>query len=65
MSTDTNNAHVTDSVPTLRPPGTCLPWEEFRKRYPTLLGNEQQIRETWERNDAEAYFYFWQCLLSF
>lgn len=50
---------------TTRPPGTCIPWEEAKKRYGNILGDEQQIERIWEINDAEAYDYYWQCLLSF
>ena len=48
-----------------RPPGTCVPWEEAIKRYGEIRGNEEQIERIWRENDAEAYDYFWQCLLSF
>ena len=48
-----------------RPPGTCVSWEEAKKRYGEIQGNEEQIERIWRENDAEAYDYFWQCLLSF
>lgn len=48
-----------------RPPGICVSWDEAKKRYGTILGNEEQIRRVWQTNDAEAYDYYWQCLLSF
>ncbi|MDR1959723.1 MAG: hypothetical protein LBQ54_11895 [Planctomycetaceae bacterium] len=48
-----------------RPPGTCLSWEEAKQRYGEIKGNEEQIQNIWEQNDAEAYDYLWQCLLSF
>ena len=48
-----------------RPPGTCVPWEEAKKRYGEIKGNEEQIERVWRENDAEAYDYVWQCLLSF
>ena len=48
-----------------RPPGTCVPWEVIKKRYGEIQGNEEQIERTWQENDAEAYDYLWQCLLSF
>ena len=48
-----------------RPPGTCVPWEEAKKRYGEIQGNEEQIERVWRENDAEAYDYLWQCLLSF
>ena len=48
-----------------RPPGTCVPWEEAKKRYGEIQGNEEQIERIWCENDAEAYDYLWQSLLSF
>ena len=48
-----------------RPPGTCVSWDEAKRRYGEIQGNEEQIRRIWETNDAEAYDYIWQCLLSF
>jgi len=50
---------------TMRPPGVCVPWEEAKKRYGEIKGNEEQIEHVWSENDAEAYDYLWQCLLSF
>ena len=46
-------------------PGVCIPWSEAKLRYGEILGDEAQIQRVWETNDAEAYDYFWQCLLSF
>jgi len=48
-----------------RPPGVCISWEEAKQRYGEIQGNEEQIRRTWQTNDAEAYDYLMQCLLSF
>ena len=53
------------SIGTNRPPGTCVSWEEAKKRYGEIQGNEEQIEHIWRENDAEAYDYLWQCLLSF
>ncbi|GHT11287.1 hypothetical protein FACS1894170_04630 [Planctomycetales bacterium] len=49
----------------VRQPGVCVPWEEAKQRYGEILGNEEQIKRIWDANDAEAYDYLWQCLLSF
>lgn len=47
-------------------PGVCIPWSEVKSRYGgEILGDEAQIERVWATNDAEAYDYFWQCLLSF
>ncbi|GHT34105.1 hypothetical protein FACS189427_00820 [Planctomycetales bacterium] len=48
-----------------RQPGVCISWEEVKERYGEILGNEEQIKRIWTENDAEAYDYYWQCLLSF
>ncbi|MDR3110427.1 MAG: hypothetical protein LBU65_12215 [Planctomycetaceae bacterium] len=56
---------MTDNNQTNTPPGVCVSWEEARKQLGTIQGNEEQIKQTWEQNDAEAYDYYWQCLLSF
>jgi len=54
-----------NDMTTIRPPGVCVSWEEARKRYGDIQGNEEQIERIWRENDAEAYDYLWQCLLSF
>lgn len=46
-------------------PGVCIPWSEAKERYGEIKGDEEQIKRIWEANDAEAYDYYWQCLLSF
>lgn len=46
-------------------PGVCIPWDEIKSRYGEIQGDEEQIRRIWAENDAEAYDYYWQCLLSF
>lgn len=46
-------------------PGVCIPWEEAKKRYGEIRGDEPQIERIWKENDAEAYDFYWQCLLSF
>ncbi|MDR1383515.1 MAG: hypothetical protein LBJ67_06685 [Planctomycetaceae bacterium] len=51
--------------PQKRQPGVCIPWEEAKQRYGEIQGDEEQIKRIWQTNDAEAYDYFWQCLLSF
>jgi hypothetical protein len=48
-----------------RPPGTCVPWDEKRKEFPPLSGDENLVKRTWEDVDALGYMYIWQVLLSF
>lgn len=46
-------------------PGVCIPWEEKRAELPGITGDAALVRRIWEANDAWAYTYAWQCLLSF
>ena len=48
-----------------RDPGVCVPWEEKRKEFPEIKGNEDLVKQVWEDVDALGYTYIWQCLLSF
>ena len=46
-------------------PGVCIPWEEKRQQLPDIKGDEELFKKIWEDNEALAYLYIWQCLLSF
>ena len=46
-------------------PGICLSWEEYRKELPEIQGDEELFKRIWENNEALAYMYIWQLLLSF
>jgi hypothetical protein len=46
-------------------PGTCIPWEEKLKELPKIQGDEALYKRVWEDNEAMAYMYIWQVLLSF
>ena len=46
-------------------PGVCIPWEEKRKEFPEITGDEQIVKRTWEEVDGLAYTYIWQVLVSF
>lgn len=48
-----------------RPPGTCITWDEKRKEFPTITGDEQLVKRVWEDVDGLGYMYIWQVLLSF
>jgi len=56
---------MADKEKPTRPPGTCIPWDEKRKEFPKITGDEQLIKRIWENIDALGYVYIWQCLLSF
>jgi hypothetical protein len=49
----------------LRPPGTCVPWQDKRGELPKITGDEDLMRRIWEDIDALGYVYIWQILLSF
>jgi len=46
------------------PPGVCYPWEEKKKEYAALLGDETIVKKVWEDIDQLAYIYIWFCLIS-
>ncbi len=46
-------------------PGVCVPWEERRKEYPELLGDEETVKKVWEEVDNLAYLFIWACLIQF
>ena len=48
-----------------RKPGVCIPWDEKVKELPPIVANEALVKTIWENNDALAYTYVWQILLSF
>ncbi len=49
----------------IRPPGTCIPWEEKRRELGEIKGDEELVKRIWENIDALGYTYIWQVLLSF
>jgi len=56
----------TSPIPTPSiPPGVCIPWDEKRKEFAVIRGDESLVRRIWEENDALAYMYIWQVLESF
>lgn len=48
-----------------RDPGVCVPWEEKRREFPEIKGDQELVKQVWEDVDALGYTYIWQCLLSF
>jgi len=49
----------------VRPPGSCVPWEEKKKELPQITGDQELVKRQWEEIDALGYMYIWQILLSF
>ena len=54
-----------EEKPDVRPPGTCIPWQEKLKELPEIKGDAELVKRIWEDTDALGYVYIWQCLLSF
>ena len=46
-------------------PGVCIPWQEQRKEYPRIMGDEKIVQKVWEEVDTLAYLYIWACLIQF
>jgi hypothetical protein len=46
-------------------PGVCIPWEDRRKEYPQMQGDEAIVKKAWEDMDTLAYLYIWFCLIQF
>jgi hypothetical protein len=45
--------------------GVCIPWDEKRKEFPEILGDESLAERIWEEIDALGNTFIWQCLVSF
>jgi hypothetical protein len=56
---------MSDPEKILLKPGVCIPWEEKRKEYPHILGDEKIAQKPWEDIDTLAYLYIWFCLYGF
>jgi len=57
---------VQDEQPKIeRPPGTCIPWQEQRQKWPAFTGDERLVEQVWQDVDALGYMYIWQILVSF
>jgi len=35
-----------------RPPGACVPWEEKKKEFPQITGDQELVKRQWEEIDA-------------
>ncbi len=46
-------------------PGVCIPWEEKRKEYAEIMGDEQLVRKVHEDTDILPYLFIWACLIQF
>jgi len=61
----TEDDSMTESKTNKPRPGICLTWEEVCKELPDIKGDEELFKRVWEDNEALAYMYIWQLLLSF
>lgn len=46
-----------------RRPGVCIPWEEKRKEFAPIKGDERLVQRLWEQNDSLGYFFLWQIFM--
>ena len=46
-------------------PGVCIPWDEKKKEYPIIMGDEKTLQKVWEDIDTLGYLYIWFCLIAF
>lgn len=46
-------------------PGVCIPWEEKKKEFAEILGDEKIVQRIWEQVDVLAYLYIWAVLIQF
>jgi hypothetical protein len=44
-------------------PGVCFPWEEKKKEYLEIKGDEEIVRKWWEHYDTQAYIHLWFCVI--
>ena len=42
-----------------RPPGTCIPWSEKRNDFSKIIGDENSVKDMWEKIDAQGYSFCW------
>lgn len=57
---------MSDTTPRIeRKPGVAVPWEEKVKELPPIESKPEMVKKVWEDNDALAYTFIWQMLLSF
>jgi len=45
--------------------GVCIPWEEKRREFSEIMGDEKIVRKVWEEIDTLAYLYIWAVLIQF
>lgn len=48
-----------------RRPGTCIPWEDAKSRFPSIQGDESLCQRVWDSIDAMGAMYVWWIALAF
>ena len=43
-------------------PGVCFPWEEKKKEFEEIKGDEELVKKWWEEYDVLAYVHLWFCV---
>ncbi len=51
--------------PTRTPPGSVEPWARAKANWPTVIGDEELVKNIWSQTDGLAYMFAWQMLESF
>ena len=51
--------------PTRTPPGSVVPWERERAKWPVVTGDEALVKSIWAQTDGLAYMFAWHMLESF
>ncbi|WP_258360347.1 hypothetical protein [Moorella sulfitireducens (nom. illeg.)] len=41
------------------PAGTCVPWQVKKEEFGQLAGNEEIVKQEWEKLDGLAYAFIW------
>ena len=56
---------MTEQKPKRIQPGVCIPWEEKRKEFAEIMGDEKIVQRVWEQVDLLPYLYIWAVLIQF
>ena len=51
--------------PTRTPPGSVVPWDRERAKWPAVIGDEDLVKSIWAQTDGLAYMFAWHMLESF
>jgi hypothetical protein len=57
------NLSIINKAGQKRKPGVCLPWEEKKKQFTVIRGDQDLVQKVWEKNDIFGYFFIWQSFM--